>query len=144
MAQREGVGSVPRGAGKVWLRQQGPKPAWLLFQFPLGLNKAEGRALGYPYQKIRRYPAPLGLLVSASDTGTHPALRKTGICFGSTFISEFFPPDPPAQICSWGRGDRGRAEQPGWGSCREGDALGGAGQQQAPGAGYSRQCPSLI
>lgn len=48
MAQRDGVGSVSRGVGKAWLRQQGPKPAWLLLQFPLGLDKAEGRALGCP------------------------------------------------------------------------------------------------
>lgn len=88
--QREGVGSVPRGVGKTRLRQQRPKPAWALFQFPLGAQGSRRQSPGLSYKsgyihlksKIRIYPAPLGLLVSAHlAQGTHPALRKTGMCF---------------------------------------------------------------
>lgn len=100
LGHREGVGSVPRGVGKARLGQQGPKPAWVVFQFPLGLNKAEGRALGCPCH------TPKSGSESTSKSpgqhllqGTHPALRKNRDLFcGSTFMSELFPPDPAAHL----------------------------------------------
>lgn len=38
---------------------------------------------------------------------------------------------PPSWSVPGEMGVKEAAEQPGWGSCREGDALGGAGQQQS-------------
>lgn len=79
MGHRDGEGSVPRGGGKAWLGQQRPKPAWAVFQLPLGLSTAEGRALGCPchtpksgYESTSKSPCQHLL------QGTHPALKKQG------------------------------------------------------------------
>lgn len=93
MGQREGVGSVPRGVGKAWLRRQGPKQVSVSSGAQQSRRQSPGLSL--PHPKIRIYPAP----ASASDTGGTSSSEKNKDLFcGSTFTSEFFPPGPPEHL----------------------------------------------
>lgn len=129
MGQREGVGSVPRGVGKAWLRQQGPKQVSVSSGAQQSRRQSPGLSL--PHPKIRIYPAP----ASASDTGGTSSSEKNKDLFcGSTFTSEFFPPGPPAHLLLGKGGSREQLNTLAGGAGEKG----GAGLWEEQGSSKSR------
>lgn len=101
MGHREGVGSV---LALPCLRQQGPKQPGLNFSFLWGSTKQRAEPWAIPATPQNK---DLSSTSKSPDTGDTSSSEKNRDLFcGSTFTSEFFPPDPPAHLALGNGGSR--------------------------------------
>lgn len=138
MGQKEGVGSAHGWIGKAWLRHQRK-------QNRLGYTSVSSGAQCIPKAEpciITATPQNKGI-----SSTSRPPLSATVLASdrGNTVTSGFCPSDPPAHLLLGKERPREQLNNlaGGHGELETGDAS-GAAVQQAPKAGYSRQCPSLI